>query len=376
MIDKITEDKVKSAANVKDVIGDFYKLKKNGVNYECLCPFHADRSLGSFKISESKNIYYCFSCGAKGDSVEFLMKHENMKYFDAIKWLGAKYGIDVEGADEYKAKVKAAKPHEPTPPRPMLVMPLDWVKAKQVGVGDNILVRWLLKLKWAPEQAKRIIPTLNNYKVGHAKSGHTIFWQIDEQGRVRSGKTMLYKPDGHRDKENKFATNWIHSIMYKAKQLDPMDADFTSCYFGQHLMNLCPEATINIVESEKTALICTIAYGNMKRQLWLACGGKKFLNEDKLQALIKAKRHIVLYPDRDSIDEWKEIANGIKYEHITVNSKIVTDYWRPEDGDKADIADIIIRMLTPTKTDFDKLCDQNEAVAMLRDLFDLEIVQR
>ena len=70
-IDKLTIEKIKDAASIVDVIGDFYDLKKKGVNYECLCPFHDDRHLGSFKISPKKNTYSCYSCGAHGNSVDF-----------------------------------------------------------------------------------------------------------------------------------------------------------------------------------------------------------------------------------------------------------------------------------------------------------------
>ena len=76
-----------------DVIGDFYDLTKKGTKYMCLCPFHNDRHIGSFVISPKKNTYSCYSCGAHGDAIEFLMKKEGLTYPDALRWLAKKYSI-------------------------------------------------------------------------------------------------------------------------------------------------------------------------------------------------------------------------------------------------------------------------------------------
>ena len=95
MIEKSTIDRIMSVQNIVDVIGDFYELKKAGKEYQCLCPFHGDRHLGSFMVSPSKNMFKCFSCGIAGDSIDFLQQHERLSYPDAIRWLGRKYGIDV-----------------------------------------------------------------------------------------------------------------------------------------------------------------------------------------------------------------------------------------------------------------------------------------
>ena len=377
MIDERTIQRIKDAANVVDVIGDFYSLRRDGVNMTCLCPFHDDRHIGSFKISEGKNIYTCYSCGKHGGPVDFLMEHEHLSFVDAIKWLGAKYGIEVEGADQWREKVKHCKPHEPTPPLPMLTMPIEWVNAKQVLAtkAQNTFIEWLTNLPWNEDQKKRVPIMLNNYKVGHSpKEGHIIFGQIDEEGKVRTGKMMLYKPDGHRDKESPHNFDYIHSVMYRAKQLDPMESEAVTCYFGQHLSNICPGATINIVESEKTALICAIAYGGMKKHLWIATGGLNFLNRQKLEPFIKTKRHIVLYPDHDGIEAWKEKAKAINYEHLSVNTDIVRHYWTEEDGEKADIADIILRLMRPTPSTLDKLRTQNPIINELCERFDLELV--
>ena len=95
MIDAATKDRILDAANIVDVVSEFVTLKKRGVNYVGLCPFHADKS-PSFYVSPSKNICKCFACGEGGAPVYFIMKHEQLSYNDALKFLAKKYHIDVQ----------------------------------------------------------------------------------------------------------------------------------------------------------------------------------------------------------------------------------------------------------------------------------------
>ena len=86
MIDKATIDRIFDAANIVDVVSDFVTLRKRGVNYWGLCPFHDDKS-PSFSVSPSKNICKCFACGEGGTAVQFIMKHEQLSYHDALLYL-------------------------------------------------------------------------------------------------------------------------------------------------------------------------------------------------------------------------------------------------------------------------------------------------
>lgn len=94
MLAKRTIDEVMQQARVEEVISDFMTLRKRGINYEGLCPFHNEKS-PSFKVNPVKGIYKCFGCGKAGSSVQFVMDHEGMSFIDAIKFLAAKYGIEV-----------------------------------------------------------------------------------------------------------------------------------------------------------------------------------------------------------------------------------------------------------------------------------------
>jgi len=99
MITPYSIDKILSTAKIEEVISDFVALKKRGVNYVGLCPFHNEKT-PSFSVSPTKGIYKCFGCGASGNVVKFLMDHEKLSYPDALKWLAKKYNIVVEEVEE------------------------------------------------------------------------------------------------------------------------------------------------------------------------------------------------------------------------------------------------------------------------------------
>jgi len=104
MIDQFTIERIQSAAQIEQVVSDFITLRKRGVNYVGLCPFHDDKT-PSFYVSPAKNICKCFACGEGGTPVHFIMKHEQLSYIDALKYLAKKYGIEVketELTDEQK----------------------------------------------------------------------------------------------------------------------------------------------------------------------------------------------------------------------------------------------------------------------------------
>ena len=95
MIDRQTIDKILDATNIVDVVGEFVTLRKAGVNYKGLCPFHDDKT-PSFMVSPSKQICHCFACGEGGNAVNFLMKHEQITYPEALRWLAKKSHIEIQ----------------------------------------------------------------------------------------------------------------------------------------------------------------------------------------------------------------------------------------------------------------------------------------
>ncbi|MBN2863941.1 MAG: DNA primase, partial [Bacteroidales bacterium] len=94
MIDRATIEKILDAAEIVDVIQEFVPLKKRGVNYLGLCPFHNEKT-PSFTVSPTKEIFKCFGCGKVGNAVNFIMEHEHLTYPEALKYLAKKYHIEV-----------------------------------------------------------------------------------------------------------------------------------------------------------------------------------------------------------------------------------------------------------------------------------------
>ncbi len=95
MIDQATIDRIMDAVQITDVVSDFVTLRKRGVNYVGLCPFHNDKT-PSFYVSPSKGLCKCFACGKGGNAVHFIMEHEQLTYPEALRYLARKYGIEIK----------------------------------------------------------------------------------------------------------------------------------------------------------------------------------------------------------------------------------------------------------------------------------------
>ncbi|MEP6845402.1 MAG: DNA primase [Panacibacter sp.] len=111
MISPQTIQQITSRIDIIDVIGEFIKLKKRGANYLGLCPFHGEKT-PSFTVSPAKEIYKCFGCGRSGNTITFLMEHEKYSYVEALRWLAARYNVEIEEtqvSDEVKQQQQAAE---------------------------------------------------------------------------------------------------------------------------------------------------------------------------------------------------------------------------------------------------------------------------
>lgn len=375
-IDKFIIERILDTARIEEVIGDFVDLKKKGVRYLGLCPFHDDRHIGSFVIYPKGNCYKCFSCGAKGGVVDFVMNHEKLSYPDALRWLGKKYNIETDMTD---FNYTPPPPRPAPPPLQPLRLPMGMVERTEKAIAGDLLVQWIKTgINWDYIQRKRIDEVLKDYHVGHGKNGHTIFWQLDERGEVRTGKMMKYKPDGHRDKTAPWNFDWIHSALFRDRRLTQWDEDKQEAqltFFGMHLLNRYPQAPVCIVESEKTAVLMAIAYGNHPLQVWMACGGLEMLSRERLKPIIEQGRKVVLYPDRDGIEKWRIKAERLHYDKLMLDCKPVQEWWQEGDGEKADIADVVIRILNERKpmTSIDEVKAAMPVSGVLIDKLNLEI---
>src|SRR5258708_12866366 len=95
MIPQQTIQQILSRIDIIEIVGGFVKLKKRGTNYLGLCPFHNEKS-PSFTVSPAKEIYKCFGCGRSGNTISFLMEHEKYSYAEALRWLAARYNVEIE----------------------------------------------------------------------------------------------------------------------------------------------------------------------------------------------------------------------------------------------------------------------------------------
>lgn len=361
---KIPDDiirRIQDIAKIEDVVSDCgVKLRKAGVNLTGLCPFHDDRHTGNFIVRPSTiparrggNTYHCFVCMRKGEGggpVDFLMKHERLSFPDAIRWLGKKYS---EPVDDVPVNYTPPPPRPAPPPLPRLTFRRETVGDSMKGIGQTLFVKWLCSLPWDDEQRARLSDVLRLYCVGTCPHGPewVSFWQITHDGVPLTAKYMKYKADGHRVKDrdqqgNKvFASDWEHAWRARQRQYDPDKWEVHYALFGEHLLRRYPQAVVNVVESEKTAIIMANYYGDFDSQIWLACGGLQWLQLDKFQPLIDQGRTVWLWPDKDGRDDWQQVADKLGYDNCRVYTHFFDTCWTEADGDKADVADIAIRMM-------------------------------
>jgi len=176
-----------------------------------------------------------------------------------------------------------------------------------------------------------------DYRLGVTKDRSVVFYQIDIQGRVRTGKIMQYNPaDGHRVKNVGVPVDWAHARLKKAGVL-PESWTVSQCLFGEHLLPQRPDAIVCLVESEKTAIIGS---GFCPQYIWVATGGKTQLGP-KLSVL--QGRKVLVFPDIDATAEWREKLSFIPGLNFTF-STILEDEASAEDrAAQIDIADYLLR---------------------------------
>ena len=181
-----------------------------------------------------------------------------------------------------------------------------------------------------------------DYRLASTPDQAIIFLQIDQDNQCRTGKIMQYNPaTGHRIKDpNKPGRiNWLHSVLKRRKQLPP-DWQLTQCLFGEHLLPQHQDKTVALVESEKTAIICSAM---MPQYLWLATGGKSGLTSERLSSL--KGRKIIVFPDIDAFKDWQQ--KIFTFPHLDIRiSRLLEDNATPADREAhIDLADWILKYL-------------------------------
>lgn len=202
-------------------------------------------------------------------------------------------------------------------------------------VEDNLLK--FLKIHFTAEEVFHAMQKYFLTGTNKPWNNSTVFWQIDENEKIRGGKIMLYSPStGRRVKEPYNHINWIH------KALNEEDFNLNQCLFGLYLTALDRESTIAIVESEKTAIIMSIV---LPQFIWLATGNKQNLKPEFLKPI--KKRKVVLYPDKGEFDYWAKKAEEMNSKGFKISVSDLIENQNYQQG--FDLADLFIEQSTINK---------------------------
>jgi hypothetical protein len=339
MIPQATEEAIKAAAKIYDVVSDAVTLKRSGSGYVGLCPFHDERT-PSFNLSPAKNIFKCFGCGESGDAVSFVMKHLNKSYPEALEYLAGLYNINIDNSGSKPKKDFKVPPRPaPPPPPPPTYFPKSSMVASLKAYDKNNFTQFL-KDRFGADVASELI---GRYFVGTSKywPGANVFWLIDALGRVRSGKIMVYNPETGKRIRDKMPT-WSHTAA-KLK-----DFVLGQCFHGEHLLSKRPTTPVGIVESEKTAILAS-AY--LPENIWLASGGKDGLGLSKC-AVLKG-RSVTLWPDASLPDKdgktafqlWSDKAAELQKAGYSVGVSNLIERLATDDerANGYDLADYLLR---------------------------------
>ena len=274
------------------------------------CWYHDDKH-PSMHVNKKKNIFKCFVCGKGGDVIRLVQDYDNKTFVEACDWL----------VNEFHVVLINDKPSAPSC-SPALSSRLsaahgeisrDFMRPLDCARGDKGAVEMTLfplspslvtrSLSLDSQFCKSVVSAgyltdtqlrhaAERYRLGCSKEGGVIFWEIDDQQRVHTGKIMYYQSDCHRDKQHN--PTWVHSLM---KDKLPANYELQHCLFGLHLLG-AGGGYIAIVESEKTAIILSEKFPDF---IWLSCGGLQMFKPELLAPLVNHK--VVVFPDTDETGE-------------------------------------------------------------------------
>ena len=268
-------------------------------------------------------------------------------------------------------------------PQVQIVRPIDTLSQNVITLLfdkdlSSDLAQWLLRYF----DKKSVGKVWQLYMISKIPNdGRTIFWQVDQELRVRTGKIMQYDPDtGHRLHgddprliDKKVEVNWYHAKLKKLQKI-PQEWQVSQCLFGEHLLkHLDKSKPVAVVEAEKTAVIAALRFPQF---VWVSCGGLRQFSEVKMRSL--AGRNVTLFPDADGYDVWCEIQRKIS---IFAKSCLISDLIRGDNDPnhkKWDIADYIIDEIDnpedPKEKILKEICEDNSAIKELVADFDCVII--
>ncbi len=236
------------------------------------------------------------------------------------------------------------------PPKPIGLIPTQYLNKTQST--DSNFVYFLTDLFKSLNKNVSIDELCKTYRLGATKDKRVIFWQVDINGNVRTGKIMQYNPTtGKRVHNASDAIDWVHNTLKRAEKL-PSDYNLKQCYFGEHLLHEQPDKTVAITEAEKTAIICSVLFPQM---VWIGAGNLNGLTLEKSKAL--KGRSIMLFPDLSNPDLpiekqaftiWSNKADEIRKTYgckVVVSDILEKNATEEEKKAGLDIADYLISQL-------------------------------
>jgi len=215
-----------------------------------------------------------------------------------------------------------------TPPPPTSYHPLKLVKQSGRNFKQNNFIQFLKRLFSEDEVKDAIL----KYLIGTSKlwNGATVFWQIDNEKRVRHGKIMLYDADTGKRAKDANGKAYINSVRSTLKL---KDFNLKQCLFGLHLINETETRTVAIVEGEKTAVIMSLF---KPEYVWLATGSKQGFKYEMLKPLKSFK--VIAFPDKSEYSDWQDKAMELKDLGFDISvSKYLEDTAYPKGADLADV---------------------------------------
>jgi hypothetical protein len=232
----------------------------------------------------------------------------------------------------FDTQPKANKPRPVIPQqKPVSFIPVEIFKASLKAHDTNHFVKFLINL-FGVEIASELV---SRYFIATSKywNGATVFWQIDTQGKVRTGKIMLYSPTtGKRVKNLELPVYWVH------KAIKQPEFELRQCLFGEHLL-IDKTKPVAIVESEKTAVIASVY---LPQFVWVAVGSLTNLNAERCRIL--KGRTVTLFPDLNGFDKWSSKAKELsQLATFTVSDLLECKATEAEKKQGFDLADYLIK---------------------------------
>ncbi len=315
------------------------EVKRNGSHMTTFCPWHEDThpSLVLYE-NNGENHCYCFACRQGGSVIDYVMQHEGLDFKGACAKLSSDFGIGKAHTPTYRPII-----HRKETMKRTAYIPNSFLE--QYISPSNSFCQ-CLNAFFDPYLVQHITEEymLGTYSYG-GYDNDVMFPSIDTNGRIRNIKLQNYDCDST-------SPNFCHCdknhIIWLGKQLIregiiPEGYEFDNkCLFGEHLLSRYPSSTVMLVESPKNALFGAAAYPD---KVWVATGNKGMLTRDALNVL--SGREVIVYPDRDAIDEWKSSISTFR----DIANFTVSDFCErhaPAGADKYDIADFIIDSYTQT----------------------------